>query len=279
MKSNALACASLAAVLALLAACGGEKPAPAVPETPAAFAGPRNPDGTTLAYTRSNQDGAKPERILVHVVSATELHVAKMVEPCTSAAYVTAVFDPVTTEPRRLVGGRLQRDGTQLPQIWLDFDAKTRKLDVRFGDPSLAPAESLDAPPAPWRMYDFDLAEFALFGPREGRNFEFGLAMAWPDGSSPSMRVLGKAQAELLDSGVRVFEPFALYAVTGEAFGDDGGFLTVDPEFGHVMEARFGRPNHPGYDDFLLKLDAVDRDFGEEVWQGELAAHWQGCPS
>jgi hypothetical protein len=263
---------ALLAALAFAAACDAEK-TPAIADDAI-----RNPDGATLSYTRSNQDGTKPERILIHVVSATELHVAKMVESCTDAAYVTARFDRRTGEATRLVGGRLQRDGTQLPQAWLDLDPKTRKLTVRLGDPSSPPAETHAAPPAPWRIYDFDLAEFALFGPRGAENFDFGLAMAWPEGPPPTLRVLGKAHAELVDSGIRVYEPFALYAVTGEAFGDDGGFLTVDPDYGHVVEARLGRPNHPGYDDFLLKLDSVDRENGDEIWRDALSAHWQGCP-
>ena len=117
------------AALVLLAACGERKKeveeAAAPLETPAA-ASAENPIGTTLTYTRSNQDGTKPERILVHTVSPTELHVAKMVEPCTDAAYVTATFDPATKEATRLVGGRLTREATQTQQAYLDLDPKTR---------------------------------------------------------------------------------------------------------------------------------------------------------
>ncbi|MDZ4762095.1 MAG: hypothetical protein SGJ21_13600 [Alphaproteobacteria bacterium] len=46
--------------------------------------------GATLHDTRSNQDGSLPERVLVHVVSPSELAVAKMVGRCTDAALVTA---------------------------------------------------------------------------------------------------------------------------------------------------------------------------------------------
>lgn len=287
------------AVLVFLAACGEkEKQADesALPLETSAPASAENPIGTTLTYTRSNQDGTKPERILVHIVSLTELHVAKMVEACTDAAYVTATFDPATKEAARLVGGRLTRDGKQDPQAFLDFDTKTRKLAVRLGDPSSQPAETHNAPPAPWRMYDFDLAEFALFGQRGSQPFDFGLAMAWPDGSSPVVRILGQAHAAPLDSGARVFssdadpaygeamegllQPFTLYAVSGPAFADDGGgFLWLNPETGHVIEASFTTPNHPGYDDFMLKLTAIDRETGPAVWREALAAHWKDCPA
>jgi hypothetical protein len=288
------------AALVLLAACGEKKEADeaiAPLETPAAAAGGENPIGTTFSYTRSNHDGTKPEHIFVHTVSPTELHVAKMVDPCTDAAYVTAQFDPATKEATRLVGGRLTRNGKQDPQAYLDLDPRTRKLTVRLGDPSSQPVETHTAPPAPWRMYDFDLAEFALFGQRGSQTFDFGLAMAWPDGSSPLVRILGAAHAEPLDSGVRVFsgsadptyneptdssepQPFTLYALSGAAFADDGGgFLWLHPETGHVIEASLTAPNHPGYTDFMLKLDSIARENGADVWREALAAHWKDCPA
>lgn len=292
---------ALAALAFVLASCGEKKKeadeAANPLETPAAAAAVDNPIGTTLTYTRSNQDGTKPERILVHIVSPTELHVAKMVSPCTDAAYVTATFDPTTREATRLIGGRLTRESTQKPQAYLDLDPKTRTLSVRLGDPSSPPAETHDAPLAPWRMYDFDLAEFALFGQRGSQPFDFGLAMAWPDGSSPVVRILGAAHAEPLDSGARVFssdnadpaygeaieglvQPFTLYAVSGAAFADDGGgFLWLNPETGHVLEATFTAPNHPGYTDFMLKLDSIARENGADVWRNALAAHWRDCPA
>ncbi|MDP3739025.1 MAG: hypothetical protein Q8R02_16645 [Hyphomonadaceae bacterium] len=243
----------------------------------------RNPDGTTLTYTRSNQNGTRSERIYVHVISATELHVAKMVERCTDAAYVTAVFDRATKEATRLVGGRLKRDGTQDPQAFLDFDPKTRKLSIRLGDPKAAPNETLAAPPAPWRMYDFDFAEFALFGAGEApgtttrkfTDFSFGLVMAWPDGSSPLVRKLGRARAELI-----VHSKQPIFAVSGEPFGSGGGgVIKFDPNRGHVVEADLSLPNHPGYEDFHLALDAFNEKDGKQVWRDALAAHWKDCPA
>lgn len=141
--------------------------------------------GTTLSYIRSNQSGTEPETILVHIPAPNEIHVAKMVAVCTDAAYVTATVDPAANEATALIGGRLQRDGTQLPQAFLTLDP-ARKLIVRFGAADAESAETPDAPPAPWRMYDFDLAEFSLLGPREPKSFTFGLAIAWPDGPPPA---------------------------------------------------------------------------------------------
>lgn len=243
---------------------------------------PPDPTGTTLAYIRSNQDSTQPEFIFMHVVSPTEIHVAKMVSPCTDAAYVTAVFDPATREATQLIGGRLNREGGQMPQAWLTFLPATRKLEVRFGDPSSKPAEIHDAPPAPWRMYDFDLAEFALFGPHEPKDFAFGFAMAWPDGTSPTLRVPGRVYAKFLyssDKATRNHFRFSGPAFTDPVVGDRGGELITDAKRGHVIEARFGRPNHTTYANFMLKLTAVtSAPDGETVWRKALADHWANCP-
>lgn len=239
--------------------------------------------GMTLSYIRSNQDGTLPERVIVHVVSPTEVHVAKMVSPCTDAAYVTAAFDPVSREAKRLVGGRLTRASTQNPQVFLDFTAATRTLDVRFGDPASAPVETHPAPPTPWRMYDFDLAEFALFGPRDQKDFTFGFAMAWPDGTSPALRILGAVNAKFLYSSDKAEKDH--YRLSGPAFtdpvvGNRGGEMITDAQHGHVIEARFGRPNHTGYDNFMLKLiEATPPPGGAEAWRKALADHWSNCPA
>jgi hypothetical protein len=247
-----------------------------------------HPTGTTLSYIRSNQDGSMPERILVHVAGPRELHVAKMVDACKDAALVTATFGAppagaVSTEALGLVGGRLQRDGSQLPQAWLDLAATpTRTLNVRLGDQKAEPVV-FDAPPAPWRMYDFDLAEFALFGPRETKDFMFGLALAWPEDGAPLLRILGPAHARFLyasDKGAKNH-----FRIFGAAFedaraGDRGGELITDATFGHVIEARFGLPNHPGYANFMLKLVKVSSgEEGNAAWRDAITRHWQGCPS
>ncbi len=266
-----------AASFALPLIASQETAAAAQPAPPA-----HDPTGTTLAYIRSNQDGSEPEFIYVHAVSKTEVHVAKMVAPCTDAAYVTAVFDPATQEATRLVGGRLNREGGQTPQAWLSFVAEPRQLEVRFGDPAGAPAEVHPAPIAPWRMYDFDLAEFALFGPRETKDFNFGVAMAWPDGSSPALRILGGANAKFLYSSTNNTRNH--FRISGPAFSDPaignrGGEIITDAKLGHIIEARLGRPNHTTYANFMLKLTAVTPPpEGGSVWREALAAHWRNCP-
>jgi hypothetical protein len=258
-------------------------PVAAPPAVAAAAAPPPDPTGMTLSYIRSNQDGTLPERVIVHVVSPTEVHVAKMLAPCTDAAYLTAVFDPVTREATRLVGGRLTRESTQEPQAFIDLVPGTRSLEVRFGDPASRPAEIHPAPLAPWRIYDFDLAEFALFGPHDHKDFTFGFVMAWPDGTSPTLRVLGAVNAKFLyssDDGAKDHYRLSGPAFTDPVIGNRGGELIADASNGHVIEARFGRPNHPGYDNFMLKLtEAAPPSAGAETWRNALAEHWRNCPA
>ncbi len=238
--------------------------------------------GTTLSYVRSNQNGSKLERIIVHVAASDELHVAKMVAPCTDAAYVTAKFFRPGEEVSQLVGGRLQRDSTQLPQAWLQVKPPGELL-VRLGDPSAPPAETHLIPPRPWRMYDFDLAEFALHGPRAKADFAFGLAMAWPDTAPPVVQILGEAKAKFLyssDKGAKNHFRISGPAFTDPVLGDRGGEIITDSKYGHVIEARLGRPNHSGYDNFLLRLTGVATGSeGEATWKNALAAHWANCPA
>jgi hypothetical protein len=272
----------LIAGAALIAACDGAKTA--APAAEPIAAAEQNNVGATLFYTRSNQDGTLPEHIVMHVVSPTEVHVAKMVSPCTDAAYVTAVFDPATTEATRLVGGRLQKDGTQLPQAFLDLDRATNQLTVRMGDPASPPVETHPAPAAPWRMYDFDLSEFALFGPRELEDFSLGLAMAWPDGSSPVLRILGEIKATPIGSESSTFingDAIITFLISGPEFEGGAGdnMILFDRKHGHVVIARLSRPNHPGYDNFELVLNSVARENGEQAWREALTAHWKDCPA
>jgi hypothetical protein len=260
-----------------LGACHPEAPAAGTPEAKAP-APQTLPNGATLTYLRSNQDGSMPETILVHIVSPTEVHVAKMVERCTDAAYVTAVFDPAAGEATQLVGGRLQKDGTQLRQAWLTLDPATRNIDVRTGDPNSAPMETHPAPPAAWRMYDFDFAEFALFGPREPKDFSFGLALAWPDTAPPLVSILGQVDAKYANSPVGPDGKLASNVYHLESADlPGGGDLFTHASYGYVEMASIQRPNHSGYASFRLILKDAALENGDAVWRDTIAAHWKDC--
>lgn len=265
------------AALSLIAiSCGEQAPPPEFQ----IIASPHAP-GTTLHYRRSNQDDTKPEDIYVHVVSPTELAVMKRRAPCTDAALVTATFDAETGEAIRMVGGRLGRDTAQVPQAFLAFAPDTRTLTVNFGDPDKAEPDIVtDAPAAPWRMYDFDLAEFALFGPRgdEARqDFTFGFAMSWPADDAPPFQVFDEPETAHFDKHQESQggPGWNIYSVNGG--GIDDGELWLDAAHGSVVLAEFSRPNHPGYDDFKLQLRSIAT--GEDNWTHLLQSHWTDCPA
>ena len=262
-------------LLSLLCACAGTNSDPEIlPEAQALE------PGTTLHYVRSNQDLTNPRDIYVHLVSPTELAVVKRQAPCTDAALVTASFDPETGEALTMTGGRLDRNGEQVAQAFLTFDPDTRMIEIRFGSPDgTEPQLAEPAPPAPWRMYDFDLAEFALFGPagmQGTEDFTFGLALAWPADDAPPFQILGDYNAELSNSqlGDDGLAKWNMFKVTGD--GIEEGDLWLDARSGHVVQAYFQRPNHPGYDDFSLRL--VETMEGAPAWTTLLQSHWTTCP-
>jgi hypothetical protein len=267
---------ALLASAALLAACSSE---PA--STAQSLEASPLPVGTTLHYLRSNQDGTRPEDIYVHIVSPTELAVMKRTAPCTDSALVTGRFNAETGEATTLTGGRLGEDTQQVPTAFLAFNADTRALDVRFGDPNTPePMFSTTVPSAPWRMYDFDLSEFALFGPKSEAAFEpftFGVAMAWPDPADPGLRMLGEVTATPTTNDITYSGdmPTVTYTVSGDSFS--GGELILNASTGAVITAKFGEPNHPGYDDFMLQLKDTLPD--EAAWQDLLTSHWADCPA
>lgn len=238
--------------------------------------------GRILHYVRSNTDGTEAERVSVYQASPTEVAVYKMRSRCTNAALVTATFDPESRQATQLVGGRLARDGTQQAFAWLDHDPASNRLIVRLERPDAEPLEVSDLPGgAPWRLYDFDFADWngVAARPIPGRDITFDMALAWPEPAEDGriLRVLGRGAARFMAAedhgGLRTLR----YRIEGEAFPDaQGGDLWLDAKDGTVVEARLGPPNHPGYDDFRLVRTGEAR--GEAAWRALLADHWTGCP-
>lgn len=259
-----------------LIACSEPPPQPEAPIVAAPYA-----PGTTLHYRRSNQDDTNPEDIFVHIVSPTSLAVVKRRAPCTDAALVTATYNAETGEAISMTGGRLGKDGAQVPQLYLTFDPDARTLAIRFNDPDKLEPDLLEnAPAAPWRIYDFDLAEFALFGPRGDaakEDFNFSFAMTWSRDDAPPFQVFdgpetARFQKHQESQGGAGWN---IYSVGGG--GIEQGELWLDAAHGNVVLAEFSRPNHPDYDDFKLQLRS--EFFGEDQWTDLLQSHWGNCPS
>lgn len=259
------------ALAALAAACSS------APAATHAANEPTDPVGRTLFYVRANQDGTMREEIIVHRESRTRLAVSKQVERCTNAAYVTAELDLSRNEPATLTGGRLTRQLTQdsFATIAADLNDRTLQIDV----PHVNVHETLNGIGAPWRIYDFDLADVSALmegkaAPRE--NWAFFVALAWPeDTGGPLVTNRGRADARFVGEERRQDRATIRYDVTGAL----NGSIWLDARNGYVVEARFNEPNHPGYTNFALTLERVaEANEGEQAWRDALAAHWQGCP-
>jgi hypothetical protein len=256
----------------VLAACSS---APAA--TPSQDQRAAEPEGRTAFYQRSNQDGTLPERIIVHRESARRVAVSKQVENCTNAAYVTAELDLSRNEASAITGGRLTRDLTQDGFAHINADLNDRTLDIDV--PSVNVDEHLTGIGAPWRIYDFDLADISALmegraAPRE--NWGFFVVLAWPeDTGGPFVTNRGRADATFIGEEQRQNHNTIRYDIRGAL----NGSLWLDAREGYVVEARFNEPNHPGYDNFHLVLqNVVEGPAGEGAWRDALAAHWQGCP-
>ncbi|QGZ93262.1 hypothetical protein [Terricaulis silvestris] len=237
-----------------------------------------DPVGRTAFYVRSNQDGTMPERIIIHRESRARVAVSKQVENCTNAAYVTAQFDLTRGEASQLIGGRLTRESTQ--EAFATFNANLNDRTINVEVPQASVYERLERIPAPYRLYDFDLADISAMmegraAPRE--NFAFFVVLTWPDesGSGPFVTSRGRADATFIGEAQRQNRDTIRYDVGGAL----NGSLWLDAREGYVVEARFNEPNHPGYDNYSLVLQRVaDGHEGEQAWRDALAAHWQGCP-
>lgn len=262
--------ALLAAACALAAACTS---APAATQ---AAGEPVDPIGRTAIYVRSNTDGTMAERIITHRESQTRVAVSKQVDPCTNAAYVTADFDLTRGEATQLTGGRLTRALTQ--DAFATFAADLNNRTIQIDVPQANVHERLERIAAPYRVYDFDLADVSAM--MEGRaapraDWAFFVVLTWPeDTGGPFVTSRGRADATFIGAEERREHQTIRYDVRGAL----NGSIWLDAQDGYVVEARFSEPNHPGYTDYALVLQrVVDGHEGPQAWRDALAAHWQGC--
>lgn len=237
------------------------------------------PGEVILHYVRTGLDGAEPEHIYVFRPAPDRLEVYKMRQRCTNAALVTAEMDLARGEARAMTGGRLRPDGTQQAFAFLTLDPHTRRLAVRVELPDRVIEEDAVLGPAPLWLYDFDLAELSIAGLNDGAQpSSFSLALLWPDGGEEGF-LLNEGQADLTLVGQerRRGRSALRYRVEGSAFeGEDGGDLWVDRQTGAIVEARLGRPNHPGYSGFALRLQSAE-PADASAWRALLLSHFDGC--
>jgi hypothetical protein len=73
-------------------------------------------------------------------------------------------------------------------------------------------------------------------------------------------------------------DPVAVPEVGGPAFGSRGGPIWFDAAGGHIIEARWGIPDHAEYRDFGLRLTRVS-DGGATAWRRLLTRQFENCPA
>lgn len=235
----------------------------------------------TWHYERSNADGSEAEQVYVHRAAPGRISVYKMRERCSGAALVTADIDPKTGEATRLIAGRLTPGATSRPIGEISFDPAAAQLAMTLTVDGRTTRMTAPVTTRPWHLYDYDLATLAMATrkrPGSRTPFGFGLALVWPDTPAQMLQWLGPARATFVrterHAGRRTFR----FRVAGVAFGPAGGGpLWLDARDGTLVEARFGRPNHPGYRDFRLRL--IDRFDGGPAWTRLLERHFAGCPT
>ena len=238
-----------------------------------------DPTGQTLHFERSNRDGSEAEQIYFHRTAPDRIEVYKMVERCARAALVSARIDPETgaassleaaqlrPDAQRAAYGTLTDEGGQIVTR-LDMNGEKRESATPIGS-------------RPWHLYDYDLATLsAAFEARAGSraDMRFGMAVVWPK-EDRFVEWMGDATARFVRAEVHLGRETLRFEVSGPAFGDAGGGpLWVDAKRGHLVDVKWGRPNHDNYKDFRLRL-VGEEPTGEAAWKALLKRHFEACPA
>ena len=236
------------------------------------------PIGRIYTYLRSNQDGTEAESVSVYRLDRTHLEVFKRRERCTSSALVTAELDPSLQQTVRLVGGRLLPENQRQSIAVMTWDSAAGMIRATIDLPDFKATDSVPVPDTPWHLYDFDLASLTVARrPSDRTDFSFGVPLVLVRGDPTKfLQYLGRADAKLGAIEEHDGRAAVRYLVTGPAFGDKGGPIWFDRDEGHILEARWGVPNHAEYKDFLLKLLSVE-DGGAAKWDSILRGQFAGC--
>lgn len=238
------------------------------------------PIGRIYHYVRSNLDGGNPEHIHVFRRDAKRIEVYKMVQKCTNAALVTADLDDTKGHAPRLVGGRLKPNAEQEGFAFLSLDPATNRVAISVNLPQERIEENVQLNEPTFRMFDFDLSDLTVFGPgaiASRKPIVFEMVLIWPPAKvGERLRNLGRAV--LTPKGEETLEgvPTLRYEAMGPAFGDKGGPIWFDKAQGHIVEVKWGIPNHAEYNSFRLKLQGID-DGGADAWDTLLRSHFEGC--
>ncbi len=243
-----------------------------------------NPDhvGRLYSYVRSNVDGSEAERVYVYRAGRDRIEVAKMRDRCTNAAFVTAELDLARGQATRLVAGRLRPNAGHEDFGLLTYDESARRVDAVVTLPQGTLRDSVAVPDLPWHLYDYDLASLTItaqYRPDRRADFSFGLPLVLVGAARGDfLTYLGRADARFVRTERHRGRRAHRFEVGGPAFGTRGGPIWFDAAQGHILEARWGIPNHAEYRDFRLRLTGVS-DGGAQAWRRLLTRHFENCPA
>jgi hypothetical protein len=237
--------------------------------------------GRIYSYMRGNMDGSEAERVYVYRASRTRIEVAKMRTRCRNAAFVTAELDLAHGEATRLVAGRLRPDAGHEEFGLLTYDENASQVDAMVTLPQGTFRDSVAVPDRPWHLYDYDLASLTItaqYRPDRRADFSFGLPLVLVGADmSDFLTYLGRADARFVRTELHGGRRAHRFQVGGPAFGTRGGPIWFDAAGGHIIEARWGIPNHAEYRDFRLRLTNVS-DGGAGAWRRLLTRQFENCP-
>lgn len=241
--------------------------------------------GRIYYYERTNTDGTMGERVTIFRSSVDSLAVYKENGLCQNAALVTADLDVSNFSTTRVTGGQLRPGAEVMEFAFLDWDQAAEQLNILVRFPDMELHEDAPIMQTPWHLFDFDLASLTVATPHltdpEG-SFDFGMALVWADPSAADpLTWMGNVTANFAASEMHEGTPSRRYRLTGSAFEGERatgseGTLWLDQADGHIVDAIFPAPNHPGYTDFRLRLLQVS-DGGADEWDALLHAHFADC--
>ena len=240
--------------------------------------------GRIYHYVRTNFDGSDPEQVSVFRKSQTELEVYKARNKCTRSALVTAELDLERRIAHRITGGMLMPNAEHLEFAFMTYDPDAKQIDIRVEMGEESKAFSVPINSEPWHVYDFDFASLTVMTPYLTdfeTEFSFDMIMFSTDPNLENPIIeMGLTQVVFERAENLNGQAVNKYRVGGEAFtinGEDkGGYLWLDAQDGHVVQAKLGIPNHREYQDFKLALTSID-DGGAEAWRALKLAHFEGC--
>ncbi len=230
-----------------------------------------------LHYVRTNRDGSEPEHIVMTRPTRSTVAVYKYVSRCTSAALVTAAFDPASGEVASLDAGKVGRQGEQVKFGRIDFDPASRILSARIDTPGGMLADAMRVPDRPWHLFDYDLATLnaEVQSVRPRRDFSFGLPLVWP-GPTRFLRYPGRIEARFMGYDQHERRQAVRFDLSLAGAQPASGRLLLDAADGHILLAELSIPNHDNYRDFRLTLRKIDKG-GTKAWAKLLRRHYAGC--